>query len=139
MTDRPRPEEIEELASRLTPDQLLVLPFYHDLKNELTNPDQVRVQTRYFWEKWAPKLGPTMTVLVITLRSYCYFNKLTKEKRDWCYPQQETLAQQIGVERKTVLRELRDNPYVSYFIRREAQYRIHEKTRRTMRTSDMYF
>jgi hypothetical protein len=29
-----------------------LLPFYHHLKNELTNPDRIRVQTEYFWRRW---------------------------------------------------------------------------------------
>ena len=40
--DRPTPDEIQELAARLKPDELLVLPFYHDLKNELVNPERIR-------------------------------------------------------------------------------------------------
>ena len=138
MPYNPTPEEINELAGRLKPDQLLVLPFYHELENEVKNPDRVRIQTEYFWKKWAPRLGPTMTVLVITLRSYCYYNKLTKEKRDYCYPEQAILAQQVGVERKTILRELRDNPYAHYFIRREPQYRYDQELRKKVRTTDMY-
>jgi len=133
-TDRPTPKEVEELAARLTPEELLLLPFYHDLENELKQPERVRIQTEYFWRHWAPELGPTLTVLVITLRSYCYYNKLTKEKRDWAFPKQETLAQQIGVSRKTVLRTLQ-NPAAAHFIKREPRYRYDPATQKKVRTA----
>ncbi len=137
MPDNPSPEEIEELAARLTPAQLLVLPFYHDLKHELTNPDRIRVQTEYFWRRWAPTLGPTLTCLVITLRGYCYNNKLTQEKRDWCFPEQRTLAAEIGVSVDTIQRELK-RPEAASFIRRQAQYRYNATNRTTRRIADRY-
>jgi DNA-binding XRE family transcriptional regulator len=137
MPHNPTVEEIRALAGQLRPAQILLLPFYHELANEIKNPDRVRIQTEYFWRHWAPKLGPTLAVLVITLRSYCYYNKLTKEKRDWCFPEQETLAREIGVSRRTVIRELQ-NPLASYFIRREPQYRYDPQMKKKMRTSDLY-
>lgn len=131
-------KEIEELAAWLTPEQVMVLPFYHDLENEIRQPEKVRIQSEYFWERWVPKLGPTLTCLIITLRSYCYYNKLTKEKRDWCFPEQATLAKQIGVkDRKTVMAALR-HPLAHHFIRREKRYRYDPVKRKKVRATDIY-
>ncbi len=47
--------------------------------------------------------------------------KKTKEKRDWCFPGQETLAKDIGVSSKTIARELKKE-IAKNFIRREARY-----------------
>ena len=52
----------------LTPEQARLLPFYHDLRNEIVQPEKVVVSTQYFWSRWAPRLGPTLAVLVICLR-----------------------------------------------------------------------
>lgn len=91
-----------------------------------------------FRMRWVPKLGPTLTCLIITLRSYCYYNKLTKEKRDWCFPEQATLAKQIGVkDRKTVMAALR-HPLAHHFIRREKRYRYDPVKRKKVRATDLY-
>jgi len=135
--NRVDPREIEALAAQLDPQELLLLPYYHDLENELRQPDRVRIQTEYFWRSWAPELGPTLTALVIALRSHCYYNRITKEKRDWCFPRQETLGKEIGVSRKTVMRALRD-PLADHFIRREKRYRYDQQAKQTLRTADVY-
>ncbi len=54
MPHTPTGEELRALAGQLRPAQLLVLPFYHELKNEIKHPDRGRVQTEYFWRQWAP-------------------------------------------------------------------------------------
>ncbi len=119
-------------------DKLILLPFYHELENEIKQSERVRLQTDYFWRKWAPKLGPTLTVLIIALRSYCYYNRVSREKRDWCYPEQKTLADDIGVSVDTIQRELK-KPVARYFVRREARYRFDDDLKRPVRTADTYF
>lgn len=138
MADNPpqAPPENPELV--IPKEKLLLLPFYHELENEIKQSDRVRIQTDYFWRKWAPKLGPTLTVLVITLRSYCYYNKLTKERRDWCYPEQKTLAKNASISVDTLQRELK-KPIARHFIKREARYRYDLRQKRPLRTADSYF
>jgi hypothetical protein len=131
-------QEIDALAARLTRDQILVLPFFHEVANEVKQADRVRVQTEYFWRRWVPKLGPTLTVLVITLRGYCYYNRLTKERREWCFPEQDTLARDVGVSIDTIQRELKKET-AQHFVRREARYRYDSEKRKKVRTADMYF
>lgn len=112
-------------------------PFYHDVKNTLIRPKQVVVGTRYFWEKWAPRLGPTLTVLVVRLRMHCYYNQATKERRDWCFPTQQTLAEEIGVSRWTVMRELK-KPEARRFVRVQYRSRYDQERRQTVRISSLY-
>lgn len=137
MNDQPSQKQESQSDLAIPKDKLVLLPFYHELENEVKQPDRVRLQTDYFWRKWAPKLGPTLTVLVITLRSYCYYNKLTKERRDWCYPEQKTLADNIGVSVDTVQRELK-KPIARHFVTREPRYRYDERLKRPVRTADTY-
>jgi len=103
----------------LTPAQARLLPFYHDLRNDIVEPDKVVVTTHYFWTKWAPRLGPTLTALVVCLRRHCYYNRATQERRDWCFPEQATLAREIGVETTKTIRAALSHPLASHFVRRE--------------------
>jgi hypothetical protein len=132
-----RDERLEEILASLTPEQIELQPFYHDLKSEFVQPDDVVVGTKYFWTKWAPLLGPTLTVLIVRLRMHCYYNKLTKEKRDWCFPTQDTLAAEAGVSRRTVIRELQ-KPEARYFVRIKPRSRYDPERGQTIRTSSLY-
>jgi hypothetical protein len=112
-------------------------PFYHDVKNHIVRPKQVVVGTRYFWDKWAPRLGPTLTVLVVRLRMHCYYNQATQERRDWCFPTLQTLADGIGVSRWTVRRELK-KPEANLFVRVQYRSRYDSARRQTVRISSLY-
>ena len=112
-------------------------PFYHHIKNSIVRPKQVVVGTRYFWQKWAPRLGPTLTVLVVRLRMHCYYNQETRERRDWCFPTQHTLAEEVGVSRWTVMRELK-KPEARRFVRVQYRSRYDPTRRQTVRISSLY-
>ncbi len=112
-------------------------PFYHDVKNSIVRPKQVVMGTRYFWEKWAPRLGPTLTVLVVRLRMHCYYNQTTQERRDWCFPTQQTLAEETGVSRWTVMRELK-KPLARRFVRVQQRSRYDPLRKQTVRISSLY-
>jgi hypothetical protein len=131
------PPERNEPA--LTIEQAKLLPFYHDLRNEIVEPEKVVVTSQYFWTKWAPRLGPTLTALVVCLRRHCYYNRITQERRDWCFPEQATLAREIGVESTKTIRAALGEPLAAYFIRREARYVYDPKRGKKVRTSDMYY
>jgi hypothetical protein len=121
----------------LTPEQARMLPFYHDLRYEIVQPDKVVVATQYFWSKWAPRLGPTLTVLVICLRRHCYYNRVTQERRDWCFPEQATLAREVGVETTKTIRAALQHPLAAYFVRREPRYVYDPARAKKVRTSDI--
>jgi hypothetical protein len=123
----------------LTPEQARLLPFYHDLRNEIVQPEKVVVSSQYFWSHWAPRLGPTLTVLVICLRRHCYYNRATQERRDWCFPEQATLAREVGVETTKTIRATLQHPLIAYFVRREARYVYDPARGKKVRTSDLYY
>jgi hypothetical protein len=127
-----------ESEAGLTPEQARLLPFYHDLRNEIVEPDKVVVNTQYFWTKWAPRLGPTLTALVVCLRRHCYYNRATRERRDWCFPEQATLAREIGVESTKTIRAALGHPLAARFVRREARYVYDPARGKKIRTSDVY-
>jgi AraC-like DNA-binding protein len=112
-------------------------PFYHDVKNTIVQPKQVVIGTRYFWERWAPRLGPTLTVIIVRLRMHCYYNQATQERRDWCFPTQQTLAEEAGVSRWTVMRELK-RPEARKFVRVQYRSRYDPARRQTVRISSLY-
>jgi AraC-like DNA-binding protein len=118
-------------------DAIELQPFYHHVKNTIVRPKQVVVGTRYFWEKWAPRLGPTLTVLVVRLRMHCYYNQATQERRDWCFPTQQTLAEEVGVSRWTVMRELKKSE-ARRFVRVQYRSRYDQARRQTVRISSLY-
>src|SRR5215472_11692038 len=128
----------EELVRALSMERIQLEPWYLDIRSEVVKPDQVAIQTKYFWEHWAPKLGPLQVCLLLRLRQYCYYNRATGEKRDWCFPSQETLGTELGVHDETVRTGLRKLEVLG-FIRREKQYRFDAATHRSMRTTDKYF
>lgn len=115
-------------------------PFYYAPQSEASasnGPRRVVIGSRYFWETWAPLLGPTLTVLITRLRLHCYYNRKTLERRDWCFPTQETLAREIGVSRWTVMRELK-KPLAQKFVRVQHRSRYDRARRQTIRLSSMY-
>lgn len=118
-------------------DEIKLQPFYYDIRNQIIQPEKVVVNTRYFWDKWVPLLGPTLAVLIIRLRRYCYYNKTTKEKRDWCNPNQRKLAREIGVSRYPIMREL-ERDIAEYFITREKRYVYEDLLKKKVRASDVY-
>jgi len=114
-------------------------PYYQDIKNEITQPDNVTVTTKYFWTKWAPALGPVATCLILRLRQYCYYNRLTGEKREYCWPSQTSLAAEVGIKDKKTVQKAISLLESHGFVRREANYRYDPVQRKKVRTTDTYF
>jgi Helix-turn-helix domain len=128
----------EELVRGLSMELIQLEPWYLDIRSEIVKPDQVAIQTKYFWEHWAQKLGPLQVCLLLRLRQYCYYNRATGERRDWCFPSQETLGKELGVHDETVRAALRKLEVLG-FVRREKQYRYDAVAHRSIRTTDKYF
>ncbi|MBV9119778.1 MAG: hypothetical protein JOZ39_03640 [Chloroflexi bacterium] len=120
-----------------TTDSIELQPFYYDAKETIVRPKQIVVGTRYFWERWAPRLGPTLSVLIVRLRMHCYYNQETQERRDWCFPTQQTLAEEIGVSRWTVMRELKRQE-ARQFVRVQYRSRYDPNRKQTVRISSLY-
>lgn len=101
--------------------RLAVRPAYPDARSEIVRPDLVQVTTRYFWSRWAPKLGPSGVSLLLALRRRCYLNPETGERRDWCWPSQPELAQETGLSERTVRSGLAKLETMG-FIRRQPRF-----------------
>lgn len=128
---------VEEIVARLQSERLEVLPFYHDLRNQIVHPLTLHVETRYFFRQWKPRLGPVLTLLIMELRDRCYYNPRTGERRDYCWPSQEELARSIGVSVRTVIRALQ-SPLAQTFIRVQHRYRYDAAMGKKVRTSSAY-
>jgi hypothetical protein len=113
-------------------------PYYGEARNRIVQPDQVRVQTAYFWKKWVPLLGPDLAVLIVQLRNMCYYNPATGERRDWCFPSQATLAAAIGVKNTHTIANLLKRPYAELFVRVEERYRYDPLRRKKVQTTSLY-
>lgn len=120
-----------------TPNQIQVLPFYHDLRNQLVRPTDVLVSSHYFFRTWKRRLGPVLTLLVLELRDRCYRNKVTGEVRDYCWPSQSELARAMGVSVDTIARALKGE-LAKIFIRVEPRYRYDPLRKKKVRTSSIY-
>jgi hypothetical protein len=73
------------------------------------------------------------------LRQHCFYNPRTGERRDWCWPKQETLAREVGIRDRESLRAGLVALELHGFIRREAQYVRDKATGRPRRASDKYY
>ena len=114
-------------------------PYYQDIKNEITQPDNVTVTTKYFWTKWTPVLGPVATCLILRLRQYCYYNRLTGEKREYCWPSQTTLAAEVGIKDKKTVQKAILLLESHGFVKREPNYRYDPIQRKKVRSTDTYY
>src|SRR5579875_3452168 len=128
---------LDALIERLRHERLEVLPFYHDLRNQIVRPFNVHVETRYFFRRWKPTLGPILTLLIMELRDRCYYNPRTGERRDYCWPSQEELARALGVSVRTIIRTLQ-SPLARKFIRIQHRYRYDPVLGKKVRTSSAY-
>jgi DNA-binding transcriptional regulator YhcF (GntR family) len=114
-------------------------PYYQDIKNEIIQPDNVTVTTKYFWTRWAPVLGPVATCLILRLRQYCYYNRLTGEKREYCWPSQTSLAAEVGIKDKKTVQKAILLLESHGFVKREPNYRYDPIQRKKVRSTDTYY
>jgi len=110
MEDTLKRKQLEKIYAELSPEQrrnrIILEPAFRDAYNEITQAHRLVPVPHYFWEKWVPVLGPVASMLYMRLRQYCYYNPETGEKREHCWPKQETLGKEIGVSRCTIMRTL---------------------------------
>lgn len=102
--------EIQALADSLTPERLVILPFYHELRNSFVKPERVKLQTEYFWQRWVPLLGPVRSLIVMKMRQYGYYNRHTRELRDECARTYDEIAASIGISTRTLERYFESEP-----------------------------
>lgn len=142
VTQKTRAQELAEAFMQLPLEErrsrLLVLPYYSMKRDQILEPDNVVQQFRYFWDKWVPFLGPVASMLYMKLRQYCYYNRITGEVRDYCFPKQSTLGDEIGVKDNKTIRKALVLLEEQGLIRREVQYRYDQRTMKKVRTTDIY-
>lgn len=108
----------------------MVRPDYHYARNELLRPDRTVFCSRYFVEKWIPRLGPTATTIVLTLRALAGEIHTTTEAgvgEAAVEVSQETVARQLGCSTSTFYRELRNNAALQAFLRIEQRFKRNQK------------
>jgi len=137
MHDEETRARIQAYLHSLSPEQLRLIPFYHDIRNEIIEPRKFVQETKYFWRRWKSLLGPLNTVLIMEMRDRCYYNPRTGEKRAYCYPSLDNLARSIGVSKATIKRALADEK-VKPFVRSEPNYRVDPKMNKKIRSSNTY-
>lgn len=99
----------DELVARFTslgPDearrQIGILPYYHQLENEITKPAQGVFVTRYFLTKWQPSLGSEASSVVLALR-------LLADNTGRTFASIDTIAQYAGMGVRSLKRWISDN------------------------------
>lgn len=125
---------------------------YGSVRAGILQPDRAAVVvTRYFLEQWAPRLGPTLTMLVLRLRAIAAEHRAAREALEGriqgsggagaplrpVFPTQAELAAQIGVSEATIHRELK-HPLAHYFVKRVGRYEQDPRTGKRVRGSDVY-
>lgn len=58
-------------AVQMRPQRLALSPVYRHLRDSITRPHLRLTESRYFWERWKPRLGPDAAILVMEVRDRC--------------------------------------------------------------------
>src|SRR5262245_50551814 len=102
-------KEMEDYYANLTQEERRgrrsLNPKSRDAYNEPFEADRQFVVPQYLWERWVPILGVFPVAVYIELRRMCFVNRATGERRDWCWPKQETLAKRLGVKKRQTVGE----------------------------------
>ena len=56
---------------QMRPQRLSLSPAYRHVRDSILRPHLRVTESRYFWERWKPRLGPDATVLVMEVRDRC--------------------------------------------------------------------
>lgn len=80
----------------------------------LTRQPQPLLQTNYFRQRWVPRLGHTLALLVVVLRSQCFWDERTLRDTITMYPSE--MAESIGLTSSRQVTCLLDKPDAQMFI-----------------------
>jgi hypothetical protein len=115
---------------------------YHAARNEILRPGATVFCSRYFCEKWIPRLGGTATALVLTLRAIAVESASNAAADD--SPQavvevsQQTLGRRVGCSANTIYRELKSNAELAHFVRTEERY-VRNPKGRVRQSESVYY
>lgn len=89
----------------------LVTGIYLNEYDRVVKPQQRFLIPNYYIEYWVNLLGPTLSWIIVSLQQACW-----RENNDQCTISQSIIADEIGLERRTVGRVLKENPLRHWFI-----------------------
>ena len=89
----------------------LVTGIYLSDYDRIVKPQQRFLIPNYFINYWLRQLGPTLAWIVVSLQQACW-----RQNGDQCTISQSTIADEIGLERRTVGRILKENPLRHWYI-----------------------
>lgn len=126
--EKQKQKELLEFYSSLSPeerkDRILLDHAFRDLYNEIIDARRVSIVPMYFWEKWAPILGPLPTVLYVRMRQYGFNDQKTGEQRNVIWPKQSTLCTDVGIrDRKYLRKALRTLEHYGFITAEDTYYR----------------
>lgn len=107
---------------------------YNTLYHTITQPDRKFAVTRYFLDQWVPLLGPSLAWLVVALRQRCYWN----DRSDWCIVDKATLAQETGLQERTIERNLKHAAADWFVINTTRRYRYRRDMGKRVRDKNRY-
>jgi len=81
----------------------------------IQHPTRIVHQTKYFWQKWKPLLGPALTILIMELRTRLVDQALRKGNRRVIETSYAELALALGIDVEE-LRKALGHPLASRFI-----------------------
>ena len=116
-------------------DSVAVSPYFHEARNAIIRPDQSLPVSRYFLEKWMPRLGPTATCIVLYLRSLGGERRLGELELQI---RQREIANAAQCSIRTLQRELTSNAALSKFVRIETRFSRSE-TGHVRQLENIYF
>jgi hypothetical protein len=112
---------------------------YHAARNEILRPGATVFCSRYFCEKWMPRLGGTATALVLTLRAIAAENPSADDSPQAIVEvSQQTLGQRVGCSANTIYRELKSNAELAHFVRTEERY-VRNPKGRVRQSESVYY
>lgn len=120
-----------------TSEMIQLEGFFLSARNEIVNPNQAVPATKYFWDKWAPELGPNLSMLIMQLRKHCIYNRHEERGGSTTFLSLDEIGKECGISKSTVKRELR-NPLVKSFIKIYPNYKYNEQLRKKVRCANTY-
>lgn len=102
MSIQARPDNTKKIA---------VKGLYLDEYEAIVKPHQAFLISNYFIQYWLRRLGTTLGWIIMSLLQACW-----RENEDEIEIDQRTIAEEIGLDRRTVGRQTKDNAWYHWFL-----------------------
>src|SRR5215510_7598863 len=97
--------------STTSSDAEITINYLDDDYRKIVRPNQLFLIPNYFIYYWLQRLGPTLAWIVVSLQQAYW-----RSRGDHCTIAQTVIAEEIGIHRHTVAKELRENPWRPWHI-----------------------